>query len=232
MAQPSEHLQDVVALTNCDVVLYYNAQEFSGGHLHNTNRPAGNFQPSSGNTGSTGLLSATYTAPEASGLTEVTAAGVWDGFPVTPELFSIGVEYDGLISGVSLSLPGLQINSASNMHGNNNGWGLSAMFSQLESVAQTYPLILSAAAGAPVQAPVVQVTAVSLPLGGLFDFQTEWSPPHVAHRFGNNADVGLTGLGNQFKRALAVSVQRAGFTTPVPGERPSDPNSNHWHLVY
>ena len=51
-------------LPNCDLNIQITVANGSGGHVHNTNRPRGMFNPSSGNTGASGFLPVAYTAPE------------------------------------------------------------------------------------------------------------------------------------------------------------------------
>ena len=115
-------------LPNCDIQFIVSARAGSGGHVHNTNRPAGMFTPDHGNTGPSGFLNVTYTSPEASGVTIVNEIGFLNGIPLIPGLFTIGVEIDGL---QLASGDGLLIDTASNMHDNNNGFANSDMISHM-----------------------------------------------------------------------------------------------------
>src|SRR6266481_2369569 len=76
-------------LPNCDINLQITVANGSGGHVHSTNRPRGMFNPNSGNTGASGFLPVAYTAPEASGITNVLLFGFLNGVPITPGLFTI-----------------------------------------------------------------------------------------------------------------------------------------------
>lgn len=71
--------------------------------------------------------------------------------------------------------------------------------------------------------PVLRLTALSLPQGGLFDFKTEWRPPHVSHRLGDDADILTPPLTNRQKAVLKGAYRNAGFSTPVPAESPPTP---------
>jgi hypothetical protein len=220
---------------NCAIDFDFDVIEGSGGHVHNTNRPTGDFgsdqcsvpfaQHVSCNTGTPGAAVLVFSAPEASGTTTtangtVSANGLSNTFS-----FTINVQYDGLILANG---PGLFIHKDSLMHDNNNGWVTPSTNFALNVAASLFDLNLTSLGYTKI--PNIEITATSLPLGGLFDYSIEWQPPHIAHRFGNNADVGMSGLTPQHRKALAWAVDKAGFRTPVPGERPSD-FENHWHLV-
>jgi hypothetical protein len=212
-------------LPNCDVQLNPTAVAGSGGHVHNTNRPKGTFNPDHGNTGASGFLPVAYTSPEASGITSVNLTGSVNGTPLIPGVFTIGVEFDGL---QLASGDGLIIDTASQMHDNNNGFASADMISGIQDLPGDFADRLSQSHITTV--PAIEFTALSLPQGGLFDFQNEWRPPHVSHRFGNDGDIAIRNLTRAQRAALAWAITTNGFTTPVPGERPIDPNATHWHI--
>jgi hypothetical protein len=212
-------------LPNCDIQVVPSAVAGSGGHVHNTNRPAGTFNPDHGNSGASGFLPTTYTSPEASGITSVNETGFLNGVPTIPGVFTIGVEFDGL---QLASGNGLIIDTASQMHDNNNGFASADMISAMQDLPGDFTDRLAQSHITAV--PAIEFTALSLPQGGLFDFQTQWRPPHVSHRFGNDGDIAIRTLTRAQRAALAWTIINDGFTTPVPGERPSDPNATHWHI--
>lgn len=212
-------------LANCDVQVTPTAVSGSGGHVHNTNRPAGSFKPNQGNTGTSGFLPVTYTAPEASGITSSTITGSLSGVPIAPGVFTIGVEIDGL---QRASGNGLIIDTASNMHDNNNGFGTADMVSAMQDIPGNFSDRLQQAKIN--TTPAIEFTAMSLPFGGLFDFSVEWAPPHKSHRFGDDGDVAIRNLTRAQRTALAWAILNSGFSMPVPGERPQDPSSTHWHI--
>lgn len=212
--------------------------------MHNTSRPPGIFRTQNGvtggstgpgspgtftdNTGATGILGVTYTAPEVSGVTDLTVTGVAlvNGVPTNfgPDRYTIGVKIEGL---QLASVAGLQVETASNMHDNNNGHAAPAMIGALAVMAQRFAEELTRQ-GRPV--PPVRVTALSLPQGGLFDFEVEWRPRHVSHRFGNDADIGIRELTGMQRDKLVIALYFAGFQTPEPAASPSNPIASHWHL--
>lgn len=231
-------------IPNCDITIAWSARNGSGGHVHNTNRPPGIFKTQNDvtagstdpgppgsitdNSGLSGTLGLTYTSPEASGIIDgvVTGVGIVNGSTVQfgPTPFTIGVEIDDL---TLANVAGLQVETASNMHGNNNGNGSQATNTALGTMAQNFANELTRQ-GLPV--PVVRLTAMTLPFGGLFDFRTQWHPPHASHRFGNDVDVGIRELTRAQRRALVSALNGAGFTTPVRAESSTNPNASHWHL--
>lgn len=215
-------------LPNCQITaIVPSAEADSGGHLHNTNRPAGSVSPNNGNTGPSGFLPVVYTAPEASGITDLTLTGFVNGLPPTSGILTIGIEVDGL---AAATVNGLIVDTQSNMHDNNNGNALPDTISALQATADEFADRL-AQSGTPAPNPPLHVTALSLPQGGLFDYQTEWSPPHKLHRTGTDADVSpILTLTPTQRTALVAAFVQGGFRAPVPGERPEDVGTNHWHL--
>jgi hypothetical protein len=236
-------LPSFIVVPNCDITLHWSALSGSGGHVHNTQRPPGTFTTANAtggstspgppgtltdNSGATGLLDLRYGAPEASGVTSVDASGIAlvNGVPTFfgPTTFTIGVVFGGL---GPVTVAGLAVSTLSNMHDSNNGNATAGMASALGQLASLFSLILQLQLAT---VPPVRVTALSLPEGGLFDYATEWAPPHVSHRFGNDADVGIRELTRRQQAALAAALRLAGFTTPAPTEAPGFAAASHWHL--
>ena len=229
---------------NCTITFRWNGRYGTGGHNHNTNRPPGIIKTQNGatggstgpgspgvvtdNSGPTGILGYSYTSPEASGITDLTIIGVAivDGVPVSfgPGRLTFGIQFDGLSLA---SVAGLEIATASNMHGNNNGYATQATIAALGRMAQKFADELTRQ-GRPV--PLVRVTALSLPQGGLFDFRDEWRTPHKTHRFGDFADIGIWELTLPQQKTLAKALVKAKFTTPYRVESPLNPTAPHWHL--
>ncbi len=214
-------------IPNCDITAVPSAEPNSGGHLHNTNRPAGSFSPDHGNSGPSGFLPVTYSAPDASGITNVTETGSANGLPPFTGIFTIGVEIDGL---QFASVNGFIVDTQSNMHGNNNGNAIPEMVAALQNTADRFGLLVAKVGE---EYPVLHITAISLPQGGLFDFKHEWSPPHFDHRFGIEADISPTSVDNLTdaqRKSLQQAFIESGLTAPIEGENPEDEGANHWHL--
>jgi hypothetical protein len=82
--------------------------------------------------------------------------------------------------------------------------------------------------------------AVSLPHGGLFDINDDWSQPHCSHREGKSIDLSLSKLTAAEQKVLADAVITAGLhfyrlespgvQTCLPGQKPhEDVCTDHWH---
>lgn len=240
------------SVPDCDITLEWFAEPSSGGHVHNNSRPPGRFMvlplgPEGGtvgpgpsgilvdNTGVSGRRTARYTTPHASGVTKIRLTGMVDGQPVIPTEASIGVRIDGL---QLASGAGLEVNTASNMHDNNNGFATPFVTAKLQELAALFAAEL-AKVGVPAdQVPRIRLTAISLPQGELFDIPdggvfNEWGIPHKGHRFGTNIDVGMRTLTDPHKKALAKALGKMNkprFEAPVPNESPRAASANHWHL--
>jgi len=196
----------------CNLSMTWKARANSGGHSHDdAGRPKGTFNPSSGNSGSSGRLTTTYTSPEASGIIDVHLAGTLsDGSPVNPLDFTIGVEIPDLASlgaGANYDLVG-----ATSIHGDNHN-GTPTFNGMLTTLADSY------AAAFPGQR--VAYNDMSLPQGGVFDLGANWRPSHFEHRFGQNCDMRL--VPPQQRPRLRQLIAAAGLQPPhVEGD--------HWHL--
>jgi len=240
------------ALQVCNVSLSIHAEPGSGGHVHTAGRPDGKLDHTSGQTTTdpNNPLKFTYTAPDASGITDVTLTGTdLNGNPIIPLQATIGVEIDGLIANPTTLAGGLlTIEPTSQNHDSNNIYSTQNFSNQLAFMAIDFRvrLVLQCAKAAPdvltklncintVTGPVPNIDAMNLPAGGLFDFKGNWVPPHHDHRVGVEADMRITNpnflIAPKFRLMLHNAVIDAGMDDPVPGEDFDDPSSNHWHLV-
>jgi len=236
----------------CNVQLAIHVEEGSGGHVHTAGRPDGTLDHSTGQTTTdpNNPLKFVYTAPDASGITDVTLTGTdLNGIPIFPIQATIGVEIDGLI-GNPTSLAGglLTIDPTSSLHDNNNIYTTPTFSAQLQFMATDFRLRLIAQCiktspdpitalqcFTTVQRPAPNIDALSLQAGGLFDFTGNWGPPHHDHRVGVEADMRITNptffIDSKFRIMLHDAVINALMDDPVSGEDLADPTSNHWHLV-
>jgi hypothetical protein len=195
----------------CNLNLEWQARAFSGGHNHDGGRPKGKFNPPSGNTGSSGVLTTTYTSPEASGIIDVHLTGTLsNGSPVNPSDYTIGVEISDLSSlGASDSYT---LVGATQRHGDNH-YGTPTFNGALRTLADLY------VAAFPGQR--LAYNDMSLPQGGVFDLGGNWGPSHYEHRLGQNCDMRLAPP--QQRRRLQQLISAAGLQPPhIEGD--------HWHL--
>ncbi len=73
-------------------------------------------------------------------------------------------------------------------------------------------------------APPLIIGDISLPGGGLFDVYSDWRPPHVSHRFGNQADIFLETIPEDNRTALEGIMRAAAARFLI--ER------DHYHLDF
>jgi hypothetical protein len=187
------------------------AEPNTGGHIHSdSGRPLGTLEPLSGNSGSDAFLTVTYTAPIASGVVRVTGSGFHPTYGFFSGDFTIGILVPGLSElgpGVNYDLVGQTATHPS------NHFGSASLLASLTSLAQTY------AAAYPGQR--LGYNDMSLPYGGLFDINANWSTPHVSHRLGTDVDLRL--VPPQQRQALQQMIRSSGISTILV-------EGNHWHL--
>lgn len=209
-------------IPNCDILfISHQARPFSGGHAHHdAARPKGEFTPTSGNTGPSGLLPVTYTAPEVAGVIDATFQSSLRGTIRPPSTFTIGVRVPGLAElppGENYVLVGSFGEPGVTSQHVSNHFGLPSFNRSLQQLADRY------AAGFPGQR--LEYNDMSLPLGGLFDVNNNWRPPHHSHRFGTDVDVRLVPPMNRDRLRHLIRAQDSGIRTLIEETRPS-----HWHL--
>ena len=199
-------------INNCTVNISHTARASSGGHSHTAGtRPKGTFQPSTGNTGTSGLPT-TYTSPEPCGIIDVTLTGTApDGTPILPGTFTIGVQIDGLVAlgaGANYDLVGI-LPAHPDSH-----YGTPAMNGALVGIADSYAMAFTGVR--------LAINDMSIVAGGLFDYQGTWAPPHVSHRLGNDADLNLAPVAQ--RRRLRQIITAAGLRIIPEGVE------THWHV--
>jgi hypothetical protein len=229
-------------IPDCQVSLTKAAVAGSGGHLHHDqNRPSGSLSWSSGSTGSTGVRTLTYTAPEVAGQVEIETAGVASGSQASAR-FTVNVRMDGL-EPVPLAGDGFEMDAHSVGHGSNNRYATAGVIQQLQTVVNAFRQRLGRLPQPPAEIPILVFTSISLPSGGLFDVDANgdgvidnlWSPPHISHRFGVDADMRIRRPGVGFipeplRVHLETAILEADFTFPIRAESPANPGATHWHL--
>jgi hypothetical protein len=207
-------------LPNSDVFVELLVLEQSGGHTHEgspSNRPIGQFDPSTGNTGLSGFdYFIVYQTPETAG---VVVASIMcmppDGFPIFAN-FTIGVRMEGLDelqADDDYLLVGTE--SANGMRHLRNHFGQATLNDAIMELANLY--------AAEYPGSQLAINDMSLEEGGLFDFNAnaDWSKPHGAHRFG--ADVDVEDVPESQIEMLMILAEEAGFDY-------FKDEMNHYHL--
>jgi len=179
----------------------------SGGHDH-TNHPSGNllgelYEIHSGIRGipeitapsiADGTINITYTAPEFSGVMELTAStNICDQDLIAKDRVTVRVP--GLVLLPDRPPYYTKVGGTCSHHGpsdmgipvlcktpDNNHYGTSAVNDNIWFIAIEWYLNFP-------QEYTLFINDVSLPYGGLFDKYGNWQPPHNAHRIGKSADI-------------------------------------------
>ncbi len=185
-------------------------------------------------TGANGTYPVVYLAPEPSGHVHFTLTGTDpNGNPLPPTTASQDVQIAAApLTGLPASGDGFVMEPGTT-HPENN-FALPTVTAALMQIPVDFRDLL-VEQGIPVeQVPTLRYTSLNLPQGGIFDLGENWRPPrHVSHRLGTEADLGLRNIPRLrvIRNTLVDAIYNNGFDMPVPGERPQDPGSNHWHLV-
>lgn len=214
------------------------------GHLHPPgtvgpgaeDRPLGSFDPRVGNSGADATLEVVYEAPEISGVVRFRVLGRRDGILFGPDELDIGVripDLEDVSSSDTISF------DPSTGHNEFNRSATSIVRRRLRATANDYLRRLRVrdfpASAVPEE---LNVTGISLPLGGLFDVDAdengqiddEWDTPHVSHRFGEDVDIATRNLSTNTFEVFEKAAENRGFCFPVWRESPDNPAANHFHL--
>lgn len=190
---------------------------YSGGHPH-LGRPLGTLSTTSG----ASPLTATYTPDESSGTVNLTVSGTApDGSTPAPLTVAINI---GWLGSPFTQLSGIAFSIASHPQGT---YGTTPMQAAVADFAEDYS-ILTGAVGDKSPTPL-RSEAASLPLGGIFDIDLDWTEPHCGHRNGLNVDLSLSNTTGLERAAMQVAAIDAGLAFYYVPESPSNPNTNHWH---
>jgi len=198
------------------------AELYTGAHEHasliGNEKPLGELVPMQGVSGSDGYLETTYTAPEPAGVVRVTGSGFHPTYGFFSGNFTIGIRVSGLQElPDSTDYDKIGSNPSPPIHTRNH-YGTPSMVASLQNLARKYI--------EPDAFPTSRLgyNDMSLPWGGLFDLDGNWSSGprgHKSHRLGKNVDLRL--VPENHKNALRRMIERSGLVVSYVHE-------DHWHL--
>ncbi|MCM8808374.1 MAG: hypothetical protein NC926_10655 [Candidatus Omnitrophica bacterium] len=171
------------------------AVPYSGGHDHDGNRPVGRFEQSQGNTDENGEFRTYYYATQFGGIERIIAKGqeISDSADLTVRVPGLILLYD---------YPDyIKVGGTQNHHGppnyqdDHNHWGQSYLIDAIYAIALNY---------VDEGGEVILINDISLPYGGLFDINGNWTVPHSTHRMGQNADIEGTGEEGKFRKPQEI----------------------------
>ncbi len=197
------------AMAGQQVSLSAAAVSNSGGHQHTSGRPVGSFSNGTGTTNSGGQFTTQYTASAFGGSETIT--GTINGSNGSQTLTVAVPALVQLFSGPNYTLVGPTSTHPVDHYGTAN--------TNLVNIANQYA---NAFPGG-----VLNYNDQSLPQGGLFDVNANWTNPHVEHRLGINCDV--------YQPNVPVANRPTLLTIFVNNGSPNyldESALNHWHLRF
>lgn len=189
---------------------------YSGGHDHHNNaRPRGVLIPASVNTGRTNKADFRFRSNTIGGEENVTLNVGGQQLQTT-----IRVEVPGFVelqAGANYDLTG----DTDQHNSPHNHFGTPATIAALQNIADEWEQY-KADNNHP-NWPRIGYNDISLPMGGLFDIDADWTPSHHEHRLGRNVDFRL-GYTSEQRTVLRQIITRNGASIFDEG--------NHWHLRF
>lgn len=216
------HAYDCGALPYLTVTINREYIAQSGGHLHldsNNNNPTVfdllDIASPSGITDTSGTFTTTVKGMNIAGLLKLTATANWSGHNLASEPFGVYIGFNNLVeitAGPGYRLTGSTdavdcAGGACDNHKYMNHFGAPQMQQFLSDMTALYAQL----EGQPV---VLGVNDISLPSGGLFDIDGNWTPSHWYHRIGCGVDIdGSDSNGNPIDETDLETVvgQLGGF---------------------
>jgi hypothetical protein len=183
-------------------------QRLPSGHAH-SGGPTGSVEPSSFTLPPQWpeLVPIVFRAPDACGKIRLTA----DGGTQIARCF-IDVVVGGLTPLIAST--GIALSGSKPSHPSNH-WGTPALVAGLQELGRRFFAQFQ---------KNIWVNDISLPVGGLFDFQNTWTPPHRTHRDGRDADVNWSSMSADERQFFSMNAEALGFRVEI------HPNPPHWHL--
>ncbi|HEX6939589.1 MAG TPA: Ig-like domain-containing protein [Longimicrobiales bacterium] len=219
-------------LPNRTVELRLDGIEQSGGHVHGGEMPPGDLSETEVETGPTGIATVRYTAGVFGGLVVMRGTSA----EAKEAVDTIRVAVQGLVElleGGSIDTIGVRAEHP------DSHWGTPAFVADLQALADSLQARADSLASLPDSLRpagrfprVLGVNDMSLPFGGKFDLNAQYSPccSHGEHRAGTEADIDVRRGPGDDNLALfirAIWINRFGHA--IGDERET---RNHYHLRY
>lgn len=226
-------------IEGCSFAVSLSEGPYTGGHsdtLHPTERPLGKPIPSTVQSSwvqipKDGYLFR-YETPEVSGEVDLKFLGIDSAQArIKPAKLRFQVKVPDL---VPLSVPPIEgknwmeFDVSSHYSGT---YGSQSLYEYLPLIIQTYRKKLDIPGFSLQDASPIESEGANLPWGGLFDYKTNWHPPHCTHRNGAFIDLSIgfvSSIGRVMtkreRKALedALRANKAFFSQTLEG--------NHWHV--
>jgi hypothetical protein len=198
-------------IPNQNVTLLLAAHDTIGGHLHTGGEPTGKLDSTRINTGATGIRAVHYTAPRISGLITIsgyTSSGIHGSADIQVGLFTL----DSLPDGNYTKTNNLAVDHVATHYATANHIQKVIQFGNWFLNWYSHP---------------AQFNDSSLPLGGLYDYNSTWEQPHAAHGEGLATDFFTGNL-----EPIAIWLA-ADHWEHLVGKAPGDEtvSGHHLHLM-
>ncbi|MEO0267386.1 MAG: hypothetical protein ABIM36_04530 [candidate division WOR-3 bacterium] len=168
---------------------------YSGGHDHDGNRPVGIFEQNHGQTNENGEFRTYYYATQFGGIERIIASGgnISDSADLTVRVPGLQLLPDATSY---QKVGGTQYHHGPpNYQDDHNHWGQSYLIDAIYAIALNY---------VDEGGEIILINDISLPFGGLFDINGNWTVPHSTHRMGQNADIEGTGEEGKFRKPQEI----------------------------
>ncbi len=186
----------------------------TGGH-HHSGGPVGSVSPSSITLYGPNPqnVKVTFTAPSAAGM--IRQRGVFSDGTIDTDFNNVAlIGLTPLLGSTYITLQG----STTEHPGNH--YGTATLVNGIKALARAFygrfdkPL---------------HVNDMSLPTGGLFDINDNWTTPHITHQTGHNVDMNRSEMSSTERTYFESTARSLGFTVAVHPSGPGKPD--HWHLT-
>jgi|GEM_PF-4890984 len=196
-----EAKRDEIPVGNLPVQLLAKGVEGTGGHAHVGGRPAGTFLLSQGRTGPNGRYATLYVASDFGGRERITAKSAETSSQDSLDLIVRVPNLLPLQSGTNHIITMHTTAEAENQHTiTNSNHGTANVVARVRAAVLEYAVELGLSGNV-----FLAAIDMSLPSGGLFDIDGNWSPPHRWHRFGKSIDF----------RPFYVNTNQQIITVPI-----------------